>query len=72
MECKVYLYISLKIYILHLILQILLTHGYCHLLGYDHESNEQWKMMYNKELHILDEYAKLTGISLKPITQQGH
>ena len=52
--------------------QILLTHGLCHLLGYDHATEEQWKQMFQQELHVLEEYSKLTGLKLRPITTIGH
>lgn len=34
-------------------LQILLVHGICHLLGYDHERDEDYKIMHQKELTLL-------------------
>ncbi|KAI0235574.1 Endoribonuclease YbeY, partial [Lamellibrachia satsuma] len=57
---------------LHDMMTILLTHGLCHLLGYDHGTEEQWKQMFHQELHVLDEYSKLTGVKLRPITTVGH
>ncbi|XP_046580424.1 endoribonuclease YbeY-like [Haliotis rubra] len=56
----------------HGTLPIMLTHGMCHLLGYDHETEEQWRKMYSKELQILDEFNKLTGKTCKPLTAVGH
>ena len=54
------------------IIQILLTHGYCHLLGYKHDTTEQYQRMYARELNVLDQYNKITGSCLRPITQITH
>lgn len=51
---------------------ILLTHGLCHLLGYDHETQAQWRQMFDQEMKILDKYNKLIGTNLQPITTVGH
>lgn len=34
-------------------LQRLLVHGICHLLGYDHIKDEDYKIMHKKEAHLL-------------------
>ncbi len=34
-------------------MQVLLVHGICHLLGYDHERDEDYKIMHRKELALL-------------------
>lgn len=34
-------------------MQILLVHGICHLLGYDHEKDEDYKVMHCKEQKLL-------------------
>lgn len=34
-------------------MRILLVHGICHLLGYDHELDEDYKIMHKKEKEIL-------------------
>lgn len=34
-------------------LPILLVHGICHLLGYDHETDDEYKVMHKKELELL-------------------
>ena len=34
-------------------LQVLLVHGICHLLGYDHELDADYKVMHRKELLLL-------------------
>ncbi|XP_063286115.1 endoribonuclease YbeY [Pelobates fuscus] len=44
------------------------VHGFCHLLGYRHDSVEEWRQMFDKEREILTEINKVTGYSLKPLT----
>jgi rRNA maturation RNase YbeY len=34
-------------------LPILLVHGICHLLGYDHENDKDYQVMHKKELELL-------------------
>ncbi len=34
-------------------MQVLLVHGICHLLGYDHIRDEDYKVMHRKELSLL-------------------
>lgn len=34
-------------------MQVLLVHGICHLLGYDHELDADYKIMHRKEKHLL-------------------
>lgn len=34
-------------------LKVLLVHGICHLLGYDHETDSDWRSMRAKEAYIL-------------------
>jgi rRNA maturation RNase YbeY len=36
-------------------MQILLVHGICHLLGYDHEKDDEYKVMQAKEQEILNQ-----------------
>ncbi len=38
---------------LHKRMQVLLVHGICHLLGYDHEVDADYKVMHRKELALL-------------------
>lgn len=35
----------------------LLVHGFLHLLGYDHETEEDEKIMFSRQREILDEYG---------------
>jgi len=37
----------------------LIIHGMIHLLGYDHETEKQWKQMTNKENEVLDKIKSL-------------
>lgn len=34
-------------------MRVLLVHGICHLLGYDHETDEEYAVMHRKELDLL-------------------
>jgi rRNA maturation RNase YbeY len=34
-------------------MEVLLVHGICHLLGYDHIEDEDYKVMHRKELALL-------------------
>jgi rRNA maturation RNase YbeY len=40
-------------------MKILLVHGICHLLGYDHEKDSDWKVMQKKENEILKQLKNL-------------
>ncbi|XP_056145685.1 endoribonuclease YbeY [Lampris incognitus] len=55
---------------LHGVLTVVTTHGICHLLGYRHETEEEWTEMLQKESYILSEYNRLTGQSLEPLTKR--
>jgi len=39
-------------------LPILLVHGICHLLGYDHKNDADYKIMHKQELALLKKLAK--------------
>jgi rRNA maturation RNase YbeY len=39
-------------------MQRLLVHGICHLLGYDHEKDEEYKVMLKKEMALLRKLKK--------------
>ena len=39
-------------------MQQLLVHGICHLLGYDHIADEDYKIMHKKELQLLKKIAQ--------------
>ena len=45
-------------------LPVLITHGVCHLIGYDHETNKDYALMQEKEKNILeaiDDLDKILG-----------
>ncbi|KAJ1842662.1 hypothetical protein LPJ73_005730, partial [Coemansia sp. RSA 2703] len=42
-------------------LPILFTHGICHLLGYDHVRDDEYRVMSEKEASILKEYRISAG-----------
>lgn len=39
-------------------IQVLLAHGICHLLGYDHEKDEDYEIMHQEEKRILKHLKK--------------
>ncbi|XP_051762675.1 endoribonuclease YbeY isoform X1 [Ctenopharyngodon idella] len=55
---------------LHQTLTVVTAHGICHLLGYRHESEEDWNEMQEKESYILSEFNRLTGSRLEPLTKR--
>ncbi|NXI96370.1 YBEY Endoribonuclease, partial [Psophia crepitans] len=50
------------------VLAVTAAHGLCHLLGYRHDTEPDWRQMYQKETEILEELNRLTGTSLRPLT----
>ncbi|KAM6978632.1 endoribonuclease YbeY [Tautogolabrus adspersus] len=55
---------------LHGALTVVTAHGICHLLGYRHETEEEWTEMLQRESYILSEYNRLTGRQLEPLTKR--
>ncbi|KAK6292695.1 endoribonuclease YbeY [Coregonus clupeaformis] len=55
---------------LHGTLTSVTAHGICHLLGYRHETEEEWKEMLQKESYILNEFNRFTGRQLVPLTKK--
>ncbi|XP_020488825.1 endoribonuclease YbeY isoform X2 [Labrus bergylta] len=55
---------------LHGALTVVTAHGICHLLGYRHETEEEWTEMLQRESYILSEYNRLTGRHLEPLTKR--
>uniref|UniRef100_UPI00358F8CC3 endoribonuclease YbeY n=1 Tax=Myxine glutinosa TaxID=7769 RepID=UPI00358F8CC3 len=53
---------------LHNLLTITTLHGICHLLGYTHENEADWRQMFQKEKEILEDCGRLTGVFLSPLT----
>ncbi|KAG9349151.1 hypothetical protein JZ751_029474 [Albula glossodonta] len=53
----------------HSALVVVAAHGICHLLGYRHESEEEWREMFQRENYILNEFNRLTGSQLQPLTK---
>ena len=43
-------------------LPVLLTHGFCHLIGYDHEIDEDYQRMQEAEMYILD---RINSVDMK-------
>ncbi|XP_055070712.1 endoribonuclease YbeY [Misgurnus anguillicaudatus] len=55
---------------LHEALTVVTAHGICHLLGYRHETEEEWNEMQQKESYILSEFNRRTGSRLEPLTKR--
>ncbi|XP_008300347.1 endoribonuclease YbeY [Stegastes partitus] len=55
---------------LHGALTVVTAHGICHLLGYRHETEEEWTEMLQRENYILSEYTRLTGRHLEPLMKR--
>ncbi|XP_055494176.1 endoribonuclease YbeY-like isoform X1 [Leucoraja erinacea] len=51
------------------VLTVTTLHGICHLLGYMHNTETEWKQMFQREFNTLQMFNILTGASLKPLTQ---
>ncbi|KAL5006890.1 hypothetical protein ScPMuIL_015696 [Solemya velum] len=54
------------------ILPVMVNHGLCHVMGYDHGTREQWKQMYDKEMEVLTKFNKITGYNCRPLLKIGH
>ncbi|XP_017285869.1 endoribonuclease YbeY [Kryptolebias marmoratus] len=55
---------------LHGCLTVVTAHGICHLLGYRHETDEEWTEMLQRESYILSEFSRLTGRHLEPLMKR--
>nr|XP_054589779.1 endoribonuclease YbeY [Nothobranchius furzeri]XP_054589780.1 endoribonuclease YbeY [Nothobranchius furzeri] len=55
---------------LHGALTVVTAHGICHLLGYRHETDEEWAEMLQRESYILSEFSRLTGQQLEPLMKR--
>ncbi|XP_072541722.1 endoribonuclease YbeY-like isoform X1 [Salminus brasiliensis] len=53
----------------HGTLTVVAAHGICHLLGYRHETEEEFDEMSQRESYILSEFNRLTGSHLEPLTK---
>ncbi|KAK0049428.1 ribonuclease [Biomphalaria pfeifferi] len=54
------------------VLLTMIAHGLCHLIGFDHETKEQWEEMYKKELEILNKFNNTAGYKCSPLLSVGH
>ncbi|KAJ1722502.1 hypothetical protein LPJ53_003100 [Coemansia erecta] len=48
-------------------LPVLFAHGICHLLGYDHEADEDYRSMRDKERRILETYHARMANNRRPV-----
>ena len=51
---------------LHANLVRYVAHSLCHLIGYKHDTDRNWKTMFRKEKEILDLFSFTRGINIKP------
>ncbi|XP_043916491.1 endoribonuclease YbeY [Protopterus annectens] len=51
------------------VLTVTTAHGLCHLLGYRHSTKTEWEQMFLRESQILEEFNKITGGNLQPLTK---
>ncbi|XP_038437627.1 endoribonuclease YbeY isoform X3 [Canis lupus familiaris] len=50
-------------------LTVTAAHGLCHLLGFTHSTEAEWRKMYQKEKQVLEELSRLTGTRLQPLSR---
>ncbi|XP_048389944.1 endoribonuclease YbeY-like [Stegostoma tigrinum] len=50
------------------VLTVTTLHGICHLLGYRHSTEAEWKQMLQKESNTLQLFNRFTGARLLPLT----
>ncbi|KAK7109736.1 endoribonuclease YbeY-like [Littorina saxatilis] len=54
----------------HTVVMATITHGFHHLIGYDHETERQQQLMVKTEGSILENFNKLTGHQCNPLLRQ--
>lgn len=50
-------------------LAVTATHGLCHLLGFTHSTEAEWRKMYQKEEQVLQELSRRMGTQLQPLSR---
>lgn len=50
-------------------LAVTATHGLCHLLGFTHSTEAEWRKMYQKEEQVLQELSRCMGTQLQPLSR---
>ena len=48
------------------------AHGLCHLMGYRHDTDRNWKIMFKKEKEILSMFSYLKGTKVEPAYEVKH
>lgn len=48
------------------------AHSLCHLMGYSHETDRNWKIMFKKEEEILSTFSYFRGIKVEPAYEIKH
>ncbi|KAM9252634.1 endoribonuclease YbeY isoform 1-T1 [Dugong dugon] len=51
------------------ILTVTATHGICHLLGFSHDTEAEWRKMFQKEKQVLEELSQHMGTRLQPLSR---
>ncbi|XP_017202725.1 endoribonuclease YbeY isoform X3 [Oryctolagus cuniculus] len=49
--------------------EVTATHGLCHLLGFTHSTEAEWRKMYQKEEQVLQELSRRMGTQLQPLSR---
>ncbi|XP_037380736.1 endoribonuclease YbeY isoform X2 [Talpa occidentalis] len=49
--------------------EVTATHGLCHLLGFTHRTEAEWREMLQKEMQVLEELGRRTGVRLQPLSR---
>lgn len=49
------------------VLPAIITHGLCHLIGFNHDTKDNWEAMRAEELKILEKFNKITGSNVSPL-----
>lgn len=51
---------------LHVNMVRYVAHSLCHLMGYTHETDRNWKIMFRKETEILKQFTYIRGLKVEP------
>ena len=49
-----------------------IAHSLCHLMGYRHDTERNWKIMFRKEKEILGFFSYVKGIKVEPAYEMKH
>ena len=57
---------------LHVNMVRYVAHSLCHLMGYRHDTDRNWKIMFRKEKEVLSIFSYLRGIKVEPAYEIKH